>query len=150
MSGQGPVSGTRGQREPKPPHRRALGQVLAAAYAVFAVSAGARAGAQMVTRFDEAPVAYLLSAVAAAVYLVATLAFRRPGRTAFRVALAACLFEMAGVLGVGAWTLLDPDLFADATVWSQFGRGYGFVPLVLPFLGLAWVRHVEPESRPAR
>lgn len=130
-----------------PAHRRAVGQVLAAAYAVFAVSAGARAGAQIATRLEEAPVAYLLSAVAASVYLVATLAFRRPGRTAFRVALAACLFELAGVLTVGTWTLLDPGLFAEPTVWSEFGRGYGFVPLVLPFLGLWWLRHVEPESR---
>lgn len=132
---------------PTPARRRPLGQVLIAAYAVFAVAAGARAGAQIATKLDEAPVAYLLSAVAAAVYLVATLAFRRPGRTAFRVALAACLFELAGVLGVGTWTFVDPGLFADETVWSHYGRGYGFVPLVLPFVGLAWLRHVEPETR---
>ena len=77
-------------RRPVPARRRAVGQVLIAAYAVFAVAAGARSFAQIVTKLDEAPVAYLLSAVAAVVYLVATLAFRRPGRRAFRVALAAC------------------------------------------------------------
>lgn len=134
----------------QPARLRALGQVLIAAYAVFAISAGARALSQVVTQFEVAPVAYVLSGVAAAVYLVATVAFRKPGRTWFRVAVAACLFEMAGVLGVGLWTFLDPDLFADATVWSHFGSGYGFVPLVLPFVGLAWLKHVEPETRPAR
>lgn len=133
-----------------PARRRALGQVLIAAYAVFAISAGARTFSQVVTQFAVAPVAYVLSGVAAAVYLVATVAFRKPGRTWFRVALAACLFEMVGVLGVGLWTVLDPELFARATVWSHFGSGYFFVPLVLPFVGLAWLRHVEPETRPAR
>jgi len=24
-------------------------------------------------------------------------------------------------------------------VWSGFGQGYGYVPLVLPFLGLLWL-----------
>lgn len=136
---------------PKPPaRRRALGQVLIAAYAVFAVSSGARAFSQIVTKFDVAPVAYSLSLVAALVYLLATLAFRKPGRTWFWVAVAACTFELVGVLGVGLWTYLDPDLFADATVWSHFGQGYGFVPLVLPFVGMWWLKHVEPETRPER
>ena len=134
----------------RPARSRPVGQVLIAAYAVFAVAAGARALAQISTKFDEAPLAYALSLLAALVYLVATIAFRKPGRRWFRVALAACLFEMVGVLAVGLWTFLEPDLFADDTVWSHFGQGYGFVPLVLPFLGLAWLRHVEPETRPTR
>ena len=133
----------------RPARSRPLGQVLIAAYAVFAVAAGARALAQISTKFDEAPLAYSLSLLAAVVYLVATLAFRKPGRRWFLVALAACGFEMVGVLAVGLWTFLEPDLFAADTVWSHFGQGYGFVPLVLPFLGLAWLRHVEPETRPS-
>lgn len=131
----------------KPARNRPIGQLLVAAYAVFAISAAARASAQMVRDFDRAPTAYLLSLFAAAVYLVATIAFRKPGRRAWRVALAACLTEMAGVLLVGLLTYLDADLFPEATVWSHFGQGYGFVPLVLPFLGLAWLKHVEPETR---
>jgi cytochrome bd-type quinol oxidase subunit 2 len=126
----------------RPPSRRAVGQILIAVYAVFAVSAGARAGVQIATRFDEAPVAYLLSAFAAAVYLIATVAFRVSGRRAFLVALAACTIELLGVLTVGTMTLLDPDLFADQTVWSAYGQGYGFVPLLLPVLGLAWLSYV--------
>lgn len=129
-----------------PARRRLVGQLLAAAYAVFAISAAARASAQMVADFDRAPVAYLLSLFAALVYLVATVAFRKPGRTAWRVALAACLTELVGVLGVGLLTELDPTLFPDATVWSHFGQGYGYVPLVLPFLGLWWLFHTRHEA----
>ena len=118
-----------------------LGRVLVAVYAVFALAAGARAVVQLSTRFSEAPVAYLLSALAAAVYVVATVALARGGRW---VALAAITVELLGVLVVGALSLLDPAAFPDETVWSAFGRGYGFVPLVLPVLGLLWLRRRAP------
>ncbi len=120
------------------------GRVLVAVYAVFALAAGARATVQLATRFGEAPVAYLLSALAAAVYVVATVALARGGR---RVALAAIWVELAGVLVVGALSLADPAAFPDETVWSAFGRGYGFVPLVLPVLGLLWLRHQARAER---
>jgi hypothetical protein len=82
-------------------------------------------------------VAYLLSALAAAIYLVATVALARDAR---RVAVVACAVELAGVLTVGTLSLADPAAFPDATVWSDFGGGYGLVPLVLPLLGLFWLR----------
>ena len=117
-------------------------QVLVAVYAVFALAAGARAIVQLLTKGDEAPLAYTLSLVAAVIYLVATLALRRTTPRAHRVAFAACAFELVGVLAVGTLTVLDPELFPDETVWSTFGMGYGFVPLVLPVAGLWWlVRH---------
>jgi hypothetical protein len=117
-----------------------LGRVLVAVYALFAVAAGARAGVQIATRFDEAPVAYLLSALAAVVYLVAVVGLVRGGRGGRRTALAAITVELAGVLVVGTLSLTDRAAFPDATVWSVYGRGYGFVPLVLPVLGLLWLR----------
>ncbi|PZF81837.1 hypothetical protein [Jiangella anatolica] len=116
------------------------GRLLIAVYAVFALSASARAGVQIATSFDEAPVAYLLSAFAAVVYIVATVALARPGATARRVALAAVSVELIGVLTVGTITAFDPGDFPDDTVWSLYGRGYGFIPLVLPVLGLLWLR----------
>ncbi|MEX5721141.1 hypothetical protein [Geodermatophilus maliterrae] len=116
------------------------GRVLVAVYAVFALAAGARATVQLATRFGEAPVAYLLSALAAAVYVVATVGLARGGRAGRRTAVVACSVELAGVLVVGALSVLDPAAFPDETVWSAFGRGYGFVPLVLPVLGLLWLR----------
>ncbi len=115
-------------------------QVLVAVYAVFAVAAGARSAVQLATRFDQAPLAYSLSAVAAAVYLVATLALRRTTRRARRVAWWALGFEAVGVLVVGTLSLVRSEWFPDQTVWSDFGVGYLFVPLVLPFVGLWWLR----------
>lgn len=119
------------------------GRLLIAVYAVFALAASARAGVQIATKFDEAPVAYLLSAFAALVYIVATVALARPGTTARRVALAAVTVELIGVLTVGTVTAVDPGDFPDDTVWSLYGRGYGFVPLVLPVLGLLWLRRTR-------
>jgi cytochrome bd-type quinol oxidase subunit 2 len=113
------------------------GRVLVFVYLVFTIAAGARSGVQLATRFDEAPLAYLLSALAAVIYLVATVALARDAR---RVAVVACAVELAGVLMVGGLSLVDSAAFPDATVWSGFGRGYGFVPLVLPLAGLLWLR----------
>ncbi len=116
------------------------GRLLVAVYAIFALAAGARAGVQIGTRFSDAPLAYTLSAVAAVVYVLATVALARGGAASFRVAVAACSVELAGVLVVGTLSLIDSAAFPDATVWSGFGRGYGFVPLVLPVVGLLWLR----------
>ncbi|MFG2091110.1 MULTISPECIES: hypothetical protein [unclassified Spirillospora] len=114
--------------------------MLVAVYGIFALAAGARAGVQIATRFADAPAAYALSAFAAAVYVLATVALALGGRTSFRVAVAACSVELAGVLIVGTLSLTDSAAFPDETVWSAFGRGYGFVPLVLPVAGLLWLR----------
>ncbi|TDB84935.1 hypothetical protein E1264_22970 [Actinomadura sp. KC216] len=122
------------------------GRLLVAVYAVFALAAGARAGVQIATRFSDAPVAYALSAFAAAVYVLATVALARGGRTSFKVAVAACSVELAGVLVVGALSVADSAAFPDETVWSGFGRGYGFVPLVLPVAGLLWLRRTARQG----
>ena len=118
------------------------GRVLVAVYGVFAAAATARASVQLLRDWHEAPLAYALSAVAAAVYLVATVALARGAR---RVALVAVVVELVGVLVVGAFSLADPSAFPRATVWSGFGSGYGYVPLVLPLLGLAWLRRRRPR-----
>jgi hypothetical protein len=134
---------------PAEPARRDInsgpGRVLVGLYGLFALSAGARAAVQLATKFHVAPLAYLLSAASAAIYLVATVALVRGGRGGRLLALWCCSIELVGVLAVGAVSLLDRAAFPDATVWSAFGRGYGFVPLVLPVLGLLWLRSVDPE-----
>ena len=119
------------------------GRVLVAIYGIFALAAGARAGVQLATKFSEAPLAYLLSALAAVVYVVATIGLARGGRGGRRTALVACSVELTGVLVVGTLSLLDRAAFPDSTVWSVYGQGYGFVPLVLPVLGLLWLRHLS-------
>jgi hypothetical protein len=126
--------------------RSGPGRVLIAVYGVFALAAGARAGVQIATRFHEAPVAYLLSAFAAAVYIVATVTLARSGRTSHRIAVTSCSIELLGVLAVGTYSLTDRAAFPDATVWSSYGSGYGFVPLVLPVLGLLWLRRNRPTA----
>jgi len=126
--------------DPTPSRRSGPGRILITVYGVFAVAATSRAGFQIATRFDEAPVAYLLSAFAAVVYVVATVTLARSGRLSHRIAVTSCSVELAGVLIVGTYSLLDRAAFPDATVWSGYGEGYGFVPLVLPVLGLLWLR----------
>jgi hypothetical protein len=119
------------------------GRVLIAVYGVFALSATARAGVQIATRFGEAPVPYLLSALAGVVYILATIGLAGRGPGARRLAWGAVTFELVGVLAVGTLTVFDTGDFPDDTVWSVYGRGYGFVPLVLPLVGLWWLRHTR-------
>ena len=38
------------------------------------------------------------------------------------------------------------DDIDKASVWSDYGNGYGFVPLVLPFVGLWWLWRVGRRS----
>jgi cytochrome bd-type quinol oxidase subunit 2 len=126
--------------------RSGPGRLLIAVYAVFALAATARSAVQIATRFDRAPLAYLLSAFAALVYVVATIGLARGSRTSRRVATVSCSVELVGVVTVGAVSVLVPHLFPDATVWSGFGAGYGFVPLVLPVLGLLWIRRTAARG----
>jgi len=120
--------------------RSGPGRLLIAVYAVFALAATARSAVQLGTRFTEAPLAYLLSAFAAVVYVVATVCLARGNRTSRRVATVSIVVELVGVLAVGTLSLVDPQAFPDATVWSDYGQGYGYVPAVLPLLGLWWLR----------
>lgn len=122
------------------------GRLIVTLYGVFAVGATSRSVYQLSTRYDEAPLAYSLSAVAAVVYIVILFALVRGGETARRVALVCCAVELAGVLTVGTWTLVDSAAFPDATVWSDYGLGYLLLPLALPVTGLLWLRRSARQS----
>ena len=126
--------------------RSGPGVVLVAVYAVLALAATGRSVLQISEYFSRAPVAYLLSALAAVVYIVATVALARGSRTSWRVALAAIAFELVGVLVVGLLSYVLPSAFPDKTVWSHFGSGYGYVPLVLPVVGLWWLRRTRVRA----
>ncbi|SEP54366.1 hypothetical protein [Amycolatopsis saalfeldensis] len=121
------------------------GRVLVAVYAIFALAATSRAGVQIGTKFHEAPLAYSLSAFAAVVYLLATFALARGGERWWRVALVSCSVELLGVLTVGTLSIFDKAAFPDATVWSVYGEGYLFIPVVLPVIGLYWLRRTAPR-----
>jgi hypothetical protein len=127
--------------------RTGPGRLLVAVYGLFALSASARAAVQIATKFSHAPVAYVLSAIAAMVYILATVTLANGSPTARRIAVVSCSVEFVGVLAVGTWSIADPATFPDATVWSGYGSGYGFVPLVLPIFGLLWLRHWAKRSR---
>ena len=123
-----------------------LGRALVAVYGVFALAATARSLVQLATKAGEAPLAYALSALAALVYIAATLGLAEVGPRPRRLAWAAVGFELVGVLTIGTLTVLDRELCPEATVWSESGAGYGWLPLVLPFVGIAWLWHTRPRD----
>jgi len=121
-----------------------FGRVLVAVYAVFALAASARSIFQLATKAEDAPFAYSMSAFAGLVYVVATIALARSRRS---LALVTISIELIGVLVTGVLSLVDDSLFPDQTVWSGFGEGYGFVPLVLPLVGLWWLRRTASSGQ---
>jgi hypothetical protein len=126
------------------------GRLLLSLYAVFTVAALSRSIVQISTKYHEAPLAYVLSGVAGAVYAVITVALWRGGESARKVALVCCSAELVGVLTVGVLTIADSSAFPDATVWSDFGIGYAFLPLALPVAGLLWLRRAARERAGTR
>ncbi|MCT9144727.1 hypothetical protein [Streptomyces violarus] len=121
------------------------GTLLVWLYGVMVVGAVSRSAYQIATEFDRAPLAYSLSAVAGLVYGFITYSLVRGGETARRAALVCCVAELVGVLTVGTWTLIEPSAFPDATVWSDFGMGYVFIPVLLPLSAIYWLRRSRAQ-----
>lgn len=126
------------------PRASGPGRLIIALYAVFVIGSLSRAAFQIATRFDEAPLAYTLSAVAGVIYVVAAVSLALRGERAWWVSLVAISTELLGVLTVGLWSVLAPSAFPDETVWSGFGSGYLYIPLVLPLVGLWWLWTTRP------
>lgn len=114
-------------------------KLLLTVYAIFTISAGARSLVQVTRSFDAAPVAYSLSILAAVTYALGWFAIRRAAAGRLGFAAVMLWVELSGVAAVGVLSLVRPDWFPEPSVWSGFGIGYGFVPAVLPVLGLAWL-----------
>lgn len=125
------------------------GMLLLWLYGVMVVGAVSRSAVQISTEFDKAPLAYSLSAVAGLVYGFITYSLVRGGETARRAALVCCAAELVGVLTVGTWTLVEPSAFPDATVWSDYGIGYLFIPVLLPLSAMYWLRKARTADRSA-
>ncbi|PZS33900.1 MAG: hypothetical protein DLM58_06760 [Pseudonocardiales bacterium] len=124
-------------RSASPSLKTGPARVLIFLYGLFVLAATGRSAFQLAAQFHRAPTAYVLSAVAALVYIAALAALLRRAR---RIALLTCSIELLGVLAIGTWSYLSPHEFPDATVWSGYGQGYGYLPLLLPILALLWVR----------
>lgn len=136
--------------EEKPARTRLIsgpGMLLVWFYGVMVVGAVSRSAYQIATDFGRAPLAYSLSAVAGVVYGFITYSLVRGGETARRAALVCCAAELAGVLVVGTWTLVEPSAFPDSTVWSDYGMGYVFIPVLLPLSALYWLRRSRTLTR---
>ena len=145
--------------------RFGVGAVLITVYAILAVGATSRAAFQLVAYFGTYPAARVpiaLSAVSAVIYVLATIALIAPGRAWYRIAWVTISFELAGVLIIGTLSYVFPAIFigpatlvdvAHGTVWSGYGQGYLYIPVVLPILGLIWLSRrrgvVEAESEAA-
>ncbi|MFJ9630485.1 hypothetical protein ACIRU8_22510 [Streptomyces sp. NPDC101175] len=122
------------------------GMLLVWFYGVMVVGAVSRSVYQISTEFDRAPLAYSLSAVAGVVYGFITYSLVRGGERARRAAQACCAAELVGVLIVGTLTVIDGSAFPDATVWSYYGAGYVFIPVLLPLSALYWLRKNRADA----
>lgn len=120
-------------------------RILVAVYVVLFLAATGRSVFQIIRDFDTAPLAYSLSTVAAVVYLLAGIALAMAHRTATwrQLAWVAVTFELAGVLIVGVLSGTHPELFPADTVWSGFGRGYVYIPFVLPLIGISYLESMR-------
>ncbi|GHJ04249.1 hypothetical protein TPA0906_61140 [Streptomyces olivaceus] len=135
-----------GTAEEKRARKRLIGGpgiLLVWLYGVMVVGAVSRSAYQIATEFDRAPLPYTLSALAGVVYGFITYTLVRGGETARRAALVCCAAELVGVLTVGTWTLVEPSAFPDATVWSDYGMGYLFIPVLLPLSAMYWLRRAR-------
>jgi len=115
------------------------GYILAVSYPVLALSTGARSIYQLFfkTGVDNYLPVYL-SALAAMLYLTATLGFAYRRRWTWWLSVAALGFETFMTLLIGVWSFVDPALIGR-TVWRHFGEDYGYFPLFQPLFGLVWL-----------
>ncbi|MFF8585970.1 hypothetical protein [Streptomyces althioticus] len=134
------------ERPNRTPLASGPGLLLVWLYGVMVVGAVSRSAYQIATEFDRAPLAYTLSALAGVVYGFITYTLVRGGEKARRAALVCCAAELVGVLTVGTWTLVEPSAFPDATVWSDYGMGYLFIPVLLPLTAVYWLRRSRAQE----
>jgi hypothetical protein len=120
-----------------------LARFLPAVYAIFALSATSRALYTLIRKYDEAPFAYWLSLVAALTYVAVTVLLFSRSAGARPAARALITFELVGVVTVGLLSIAIPSLFQHPTVWSLFGIGYAFIPLILPIVGLLALKEAK-------
>ena len=120
--------------------KRGVSTLIVALYGVLAFAATGRASYELIAKFDKAPLAYSLSALSAVIYIVATVALARHTKASRRLALYTIVFELVGVLVVGTLSIFASSVFPASTVWSWYGISYGWFPLVMPIVGIWWLR----------
>lgn len=131
-----------------PKKQLGIGRLLVAAYAILALAATGRASYELIAKFDQAPLPYSLSAASAVIYILATIALAKSSPAWRKIAWVAVSIELVGVVVIGLASFVLPEVFnyegvQVRTVWSYFGIAYGCVPLVLPVLGLMWLKRAN-------
>jgi hypothetical protein len=121
--------------------------VIGIAYTVLAIAALSRSAYQAATGVatGRAVAAVTLSALAGVVYLVAAIALRRGSTGSVRLGRRCLFIELLGVIAVSLAELAVGG-FGRAAVWSGFGVGYGYLPVLLPIAGL-WLTRPGRRSR---
>ncbi len=90
--------------------------------------------------------AYVLSLVAALTYVAGWFAIRRAAHGRPELARVMLGVELGGVVVIGTLSLIKTDWFPDASVWSDYGGGYGWVPAILPIAGLLWLHRTTSPA----
>ncbi len=123
---------------------RGASDALALFYGLWAVSALGRALYQYIVRRPPDLTPTHISAFVGALYLLIIIGLRRRSPRAWWATLALLGIELAGVLLVGTVDVVWRP-FPYASVWSGYGAGYFYMPLILPIAGLWWL--LQRETR---
>lgn len=125
---------------------RAAADALVFFYGLWAVAAISRALYQYAVRRPPDLTPTHISLFVGALYVLIILGMRRRSPAAWRATLALLAVELLGVLVVGAVDVVWRP-FPYTTVWSGFGAGYLYMPLLLPAAGIWWM--LRPATRAA-
>jgi hypothetical protein len=126
---------------------RGASDVLGFFYALWSFSALGRSSWEYLFKQNVATyVPAHLSTFVGVLYIFIIVGLRRRSPSWWWITLALLVVELAGVLIVGTIDVVWQP-FPYATVWSKYGIGYFFMPLVLPFVGLAYM--LKKQTRAA-
>ena len=126
---------------------RGASDVLSFFYALWAFSALGRSSWEYL--FKQNVATYIpahLSTFVGVLYIFIIVGLRRRSPRWWWITMALLVVELAGVLIVGTIDVVWQP-FPYATVWSKYGIGYFFMPLILPFVGLAYM--LKKQTRTA-